>query len=395
MKIITFFVSFLLCMHFFYPPSACSSELRFIPDPSQDAKPQTLKVLLAKEQEAVLVEVKGGYYVYDTRNGCLLTSDKIAKRDYVAFEPKGIAWGQRFLDVTGIRIVPREAKSMLLINGIAHWGCVEIHAIRDKLAVVNEVDVERYLKSILPSQFSDELHSEVMEAVAITARTHAYFLAQRDPKALWHVEASAVGYDGNALATQNPFVEQAIYITRHISMIFKGSSFPAMWTKDSTGKTANYDTIFRKAAKTPHAVTLPVAVQERPQHGWFFEMSKRELAQIAGAQKLTELSVFQDKESQRVYAVRLKDGNETRTIDFFTLQKAVGSSHLKSNDFSVEVKGDKVCFKGYGEGHGVGLCLYNATRFALKGEKAEQILLHFFPEASLKRNLPEEMAGQL
>ena len=81
-----------------------------------------------------------------------------------------------FPGIFQIRLVPADAQSTILVDGIEYRGCVEVYDFKGKLYVVNEVDIERYLKSIMTSQFINEIDEEVMDAVAITARTNAYFL---------------------------------------------------------------------------------------------------------------------------------------------------------------------------------------------------------------------------
>ena len=46
--------------------------------------------------------------------------------------------------------------------------------------------------------------------------------------------------------------------------------------------------------------------------------------------------------------------------------------------------GDQIVFKGFGEGNGVGLCLFSASAMADKGEKAPKILSAFYPETQLE-----------
>ena len=58
---------------------------------------------------------------------------------------------------------------------------------------------------------------------------------------------------------------------------------------------------------------------------------------------------------------------------------------MKSNDFQIQVTSDKVIFKGFGEGNGVGLCLFSANAMADKGEKAPKIMTSFFPETKLEK----------
>jgi len=369
--------------------TASAAELKIHTDISQKEKPATIKVRLVKDKPSVLIETKGGYFVYNAQNGLLLNSSSSPKRHTASLHPDGISWGESFLGISSIRIVPADTSS-LLIDGIEYRGCIEVHGTQKGCLIINEVDIERYLKSILTFQLGEEIHNEVLEAAAIAARTYAYFCAKENSSSLWHVDAQEVGYSGAGLTLQNIPVEQAINHTRNMAMTFRGNLFPAAWTKNSAGKTAEFSAVFRKNVQTPRGVALPMTAKSRPRYGWFFEISKQQLAQVVGSQRIDDISLYQDKESEKIYAVQLKSDTGSRSVDFFTLQKALGSAKLKSNDFQISIAGDKVRFSGYGEGHGVGLCLESAKEFADQGEKAQQILSHFFPGHQLHCGLPSE-----
>src|SRR5579862_1931211 len=381
MKIIPLFLALTMTLGV---QSVYSAHMELYTDISQNIKPTTIKILIAKNKLSPLLEAKGNYGVYDPTNHLLLASGTASKRECVTPHEDGIMWGEQFPNIPSIRIVPQDAMSTILIDGIEYRGCIEMHAVKGELYIINEVDIERYLKSTLTFSFSEELDLEVFEAVAIAARTQAHYLLTRDPNAFWHVNAAEVGYEGSALTMQNLQMEHAINNTRNMILTYKGAAFPAAWTKDSAGKTATFSSIFRKEIKTPHGVVAPIAAIERDKHIWSFEITKRECAQVLSLSKITDISLFQDKESQKVYGMRLKNGEQARDIDFFALQDALGKGRLKSNDFTMEVKGEKITFTGYGEGHGVGLCLFSATFYADKGEKAQQILARFFPNTELQ-----------
>ena len=370
--------------------TANASELKIHTDISQKEKPATIKVRLLKDKSAILIESKGACNVYDAQNGLLLSAGSCAKRHTASYHPEGLSWGESFLGISSIRIVPTEANGSILIDGIEYRGCIELYGNQKGCSLINEVDIERYLKSTLTFQLAEELHSEVLEAAVIVARTYAYFCAKENRSSLWHIDAQDADYSGSGLTLQNIPVEQAIHDTRHMAMTFRGTLFPATWTKNSAGKTAEFSAIFRKNVEAPRGVELPMTAQARPRYGWFFEISKQQLAKVVGSQKIDDISLYQDKESEKIYAVQIKSDMGSRNIDFFTLQKALGSTKLKSNDFHVRIQGHKVCFTGYGEGHGVGLCLESAKEFADKGEKAQQILTHFFPGYQLHCGLPSE-----
>ena len=125
----------------------------------------------------------------------------------------------------------------------------------------------------------------------------------------------------------------------------------------------------------------PFAAHDRDKHGWTFTISKKDLAKRLGAARVSEFEVYQDEKSKKVYGARINAGQQQ--FDFAKLQSALGAVRLKSNDFTVVSNGEQIIFKGFGEGNGVGLCLFSATAMADIGEKAPKILAAFFPQTKL------------
>lgn len=354
-------------------------------DTSQKSKPATIKVLIDKQKPKVLLEAKGKYSVYNPQNDFLLTTGNSSNVHPITPSESGLKWGELFPGIYQIRLVPNDAQSTLLIDGIEYRGCIEVWDFKGKLYVVNEVDIERYLKSIMTSQFVSEIDEEVMDSIAIAARTNAYYLVSKKLQAPWHVDAHDVGYQGYAVTLQNLHVDRAVNNTRHMVMTYHGHPFPTTWTKDSAGKTADFTTIYRKDAEAPKGVETPFAAHDRDKRSWSFSIAKRDLAKALGASHVNAFDLYQDHKTQRVYGARLKDGANQHQFDFSKLQKALGAARLKSNDFNVSVQGDQIVFKGFGEGAGVGLCLYSASAMADKGDKAPKILSALYPDTQLEK----------
>ena len=353
-------------------------------DLSQESKPATIKVLLAKNAKEVLVDVKGSYEIFDPATGLAVFAGRMGSFHFVSPDDGGIRWGDNVLGTSQLRIVPTNAQTTVLINGIQYRGCVEIYNVNDELNVINEVDVENYLKSTLTLQFPKEADPEVLDALVIVARTQAYYFISRNPGVFWHVEANKVAYEGYGVVLQNVHIDRAVESTRHMVMTYKDTPFAATWTKNSAGKTASFASIFRKDVQTPAGVAAPLALRDKEASHWTCSLSKNQLANLVKTSKMTKIDLFSDKESAKVYAVRVHNGNAFQDIDFFHLQNAIGLQKLKSNEFTVKVKGDQIVFEGYGEGHGVGLCLYSAAKMSAKGLKAKEILSAFFPMSQLK-----------
>jgi stage II sporulation protein D len=354
-------------------------------DFSQKNKPATIKVLLCNQKKEVILEAKGRYYIYNPVDGLQIDSGTLSKREVVHISENGLSWGKDLPHgFFHFRIVPGDSQSSLLVNGMQYRGCLEVYQDKSALSVMNEIDVENYLKATLSPQFPHEKNQELLDAIAITARTNIYYLLSRNPGALWHIEAQDIGYQGIALCSQNPGLDRAIEATRHMILTYHNAPFAATWTKDSAGKTAPFHAIFRKEAPSPEGATATFALHDREKHQWSLAISKEQLAQIVHVKHVNGIDLFIEKTSNKVYALRIHDGLATKDIDFFSLQKALGAHKLRSNDFTIEVKKEYILFTGYGEGHGVGLCLYSAKQMAEHGEKAPKILATFFPQTELK-----------
>jgi stage II sporulation protein D len=175
-------------------------------------------------------------------------------------------------------------------------------------------------------------------------------------------------------------------------MTFKNQPFAATWTENSAGRTSTYSSIFRKQVVSPQGVPAPLAAKDREKHHWVVSLPKEELGKILGLSKIVTITPYLDHQSEKTYALRVSDGIKTQDLDFFALQQKIGASRLRSNDFEVEIKGDKVIFNGFGQGHGVGLCLYSARLMSQKGDGMAKILSYFFPNTQLQKMTTAQLA---
>lgn len=364
----------------------------FASDPSQKDKPATVKVLLERALPQFTLEMKGRHVIFDHFRGIQMSSNIVSRKavlcaDTYPDKRPCIKWGNRdsgLFPCQQLRFVPYDSKASILINGIQYHGCLEVYLNDGKFSLVNEVDVETYLKSTLSSAFPQPLHDEVLSSIAIVARTNAYFMGQRQKQAFWHVIAHDVGYKG-AAALAKPFIEHAVESTRHAILTYKGDPFAATWTQNSAGKTADFAAIFRKAVTSPPGVTAPIAAKDRDQSAWVCSLSKSLLAHAADLSTVTGIDLYITPDTEKVYAVKVTGEAEVKDFDFVTFQKILGANNLRSNDFTVKTEDDKLIFRGYGEGPGCGLCLYSAKAMAEKGDKAPQILQAFFPDTHLEK----------
>ena len=350
--------------------------------------PRNIQVLLEKETGEILLEVKGPYYIFNPHDGSRVASGLLGKRFMIRELENGLKWGEEFPGIHQIYIKPRSSETSIFINGIQYQGAIAIYGVSGTINVINELDIESYVKSLLTSRFPTPKEPEVMASLAILARTDAYYQATRATSSFWHVSAKETGYQGSALVISNSAVDHAVDSTRHLILVHpeEGKSLPfaTAYTEHSAGKTAAYETIFRKEAFAPEkGVSAPHAALAKMDSKWSYQIDKKALAQLLRVSQVKSIELFVDASSNKVYGIRVKDGSDQFDVDFLTLQNLLGPTHLQSSEFSVLTKDDAVIFNGFGKGHGVGLCLYSASAMAQNGENAVKILSKFFPETYL------------
>jgi stage II sporulation protein D len=342
-----------------------------------------MMVLLHRQASEVLLEAKGKYEIFYPLDGTKISSGINSNRHTISATEYGLKWGEEFKGLHQLRFVPAESTSSLLVNGIQYAGCIEVKSNDGKLNIINEVGVEPYLKSTLSSMFPQAIPQEAMNAIAIVARTNAYFIGSRNKQAAYHVVASDVGYKGTSFLPKK-HVDRAVEITDHLIMKYNDEPFAATWTQNSAGKTVSFAAI-HKALNSPPGVTAPIAAKDRQQSKWSCALPKTLLAQATDLPEITGIDLYVSQQAEKVYLVKVTGEALVKEFDFTTFQKIVGAQKLRSNDFTVMTKGDEIVFTGFGEGPGVGLCLYSAKAQAEKGEKAPQILQAFFPETKLEK----------
>lgn len=360
----------------------------------ETAGPAMVKVLLKKNTEGSLVEVRGSYRVLDPLKNKVISSGVKGKRFYLYPHKEGIKWGEDFLGIYQIKIIPSSKESSVLVDGVQYKGNIEVYHIDERITVINEVDVENYLKAILTPRFAHHIHEVVMDSLAIVARTNVYYQVLHNKDAYWHVEAQDVDYKGFAATLFNSNVDRAVDNTRFLVMTYEKQPFATTWNENCAGKTASYHSIFRKNVSTPGGVKSAFAERARKEHHWSFSVSKSKIAELAHTNRVTNLDLYIDGNSEKVYAIRVQDGSHCKEIDFFHLQQGLGKNILLSNDFTISVEGNSIIFDGFGEGCSVGLCIYSATQMAKRGDTAPEILATFYPYSHLEQihSLPERNA---
>ena len=189
------------------------------------------KVLLAKVQKSLQVDVNGAHNIYDPYTGKKLDAAFVSSSYPLVPTIDGIKWGQEFPGVYQIVVIPDDDNGGVTVNGTTYGGVVAFYQVEDKLAVVNWISLDELTSSLLSSNFlpKDAYQKETIAAYAIALRSLVYNQMMNSDTPFWDVRADECGYQGKAVTRVDlPFID-AMRATKKIVMIGGGSS-PALKT---------------------------------------------------------------------------------------------------------------------------------------------------------------------
>jgi Stage II sporulation protein. len=201
------------------------------------ATPPKIRVLIVHDKQGVVLEVKGKYKMHDPHNGDHLTTRFVGKRKFIQAVRDGLKWGEEFPGVHQLMIVPDEKSTTTIVDGIEYKGPIYVYDIGGTISIINEVGIEDYLSSTLAQKYAQDTSPELLNAIAITARTAAYYAVENPKNQYWSVDSQQIGYQGAAVIVSNSEMEKAINETRYMIMSNAApgevqiNPFPAEWNK--------------------------------------------------------------------------------------------------------------------------------------------------------------------
>lgn len=204
--------------------------------------PPTIRVLVIHDKEGVDLEVRGKYSLFDPYTDSYISSRFVGKNRYIQALSDGLKWGEAFPGLYQIKIRPDESNTLTIVDGREYEGSIYVYDIGGTISVVNQLPIEEYVRSVLAAYQERHLEPETLAALAIVARTNAYFQAVNPRNTYWAVDAQKVGFKGRTFVPL--IIDDAARLTRYMIMsrtgVYEGAAtpFPAQFDQLSPGQSA-------------------------------------------------------------------------------------------------------------------------------------------------------------
>ena len=302
--------------------------------------------------------------------------------------------------------------SSLSVNGKPYRGRFRFlpTSAPGEFDVINDVDIDGYLKSVVPREMFPDWHPQAYAAQAIVARTYALYTAKTSAAQEWDLFPDTRSQVYGGLASESAKSVQAVDETAGV-VVAHGQPghekiFKAYFSACCGGVTQSAWDAFGDAYSIPLSErNVGPVCNVAPRFNWGpIVVKKDELTRRFRAWGASKDRV--ERNMLPVQTVRVAAANRHgRPVRFEVVDvkgntyswrseelrwavnaEAAKGTTLNSSFCKIVDEGDSIRFlDGHGHGHGVGMCQWCAQTRALSGWPHENIVLSSFPASKLVR----------
>jgi len=277
------------------------------------------------------------------------------------------------------------------ISGKKYRGKIECWAKGGRLVLVNVVDLEDYLKGVVPKEMGPNFPEEALKAQAVIARTYALKHLKRHSREGYDLCDTQHCQVYGGVNVENPKTTRAVTETYGIVLMYKGELVNAFYTASCGGRTASSKEAWGR--RIPYLVShADPFCKSIGDFSWKASVSLRTLTYLlrevgVSCGNIKKVYVYKKTGSGRVSRVAIVGNCGRKILKVSTFKYALNRDklRLKSTLFRIKVNGSKVYFYGKGFGHGVGLCQWGAYGMAKQGYTWRQILKFYYPGVLLRK----------
>ncbi len=268
-------------------------------------------------------------------------------------------------------------------------GLVTVSVEGGLLRLVNTVDVEAYLPSVVSAELSGA-PSAALEAQAIVSRTFALAGRRRHAREGYHLcdLTHCQWYRGHEPGQEA--AEAAVAKTRGQVLLVGGVALKSAFFHASCGgHTSAARDVFGEDGAGPgvsDATTRGPACREAPDFEWTWQVERGELASALGLEPEGDAFVPLARDrGGRVLEVLCFGRRFSGAAFASRVGRAFGWQRLRSLAVTATEREGVVSFEGRGAGHGVGFCQRGAQQLAREGADAASLLGRYFPDCRVRQ----------
>lgn len=289
-------------------------------------------------------------------------------------------------------------------------------------SLVNIIDMETYIYSVVANEVGDSFEVEAIKAQALAARSYALYNSKKFIDKGYNLTSDAISqvYRGNKGVSQK--IKDAVDETRGEVIVYNDEIIDATYGSTSGGATAAAEDTWGKAFPYLIAKSDPYSLNS-PRVNWTYKTNTglidQNLSKGTNMSNFTSI-VFNKNELGRIVSVGVEYAGGKVSLRAERFRSLMGVSNLKSTKFEINspslmdgtnqneslyksclLQGygrasdsftlynnggnDEVEFVGMGVGHGVGMSQYGANEMAKQNFNYRDIVRFYYEGAEVKK----------
>jgi stage II sporulation protein D len=276
-----------------------------------------------------------------------------------------------------------------------HWYRGHVRLLRGYggLTVINDLNLEDYLASVIGKEMYPTWPIEALKAQAVASRSYALYRKQYPKYKLFDVLSTTTsqvyaGLDAEANSTQ-----EAVKATSREVLTYQGKVIEAVFHASSGGHTENSEDVWMKSV--PYLRGVPDFDQSAPVYQWTLNLTMAQLRQrITGLGDIISMSPVKTSATGRIQTIKVQGSRGNLLMKGKDIRTALG---LKSALFAAQpefspmaaapgtkTKPSGFLINGRGSGHGLGMSQWGANGLASQGKTYREILVHYFQGVTIQ-----------
>lgn len=346
---------------------------------------KNLKISSSSDYVRVLIKIENNNFKINSESG-LRVIDKNDSR--VVFETK--SGGLNFYPekIKNIYLIESD-KNVLYLNNIGYRGKFELHNVLGKIYIINIINIEEYLYSVVPSEMPSSWNIEALKAQAVASRTYSYYhLLNNKSKNIYDLDSTTNFQVYKGISSESESSIKAVSETSGIIMTYNYEPIMAFFHSTSGGKTADDKDVW-PGTDLPYLESVECNYGENSPHNeWLSDLSINEIRDALSKKykRIGNIKKISFKKSNdRVVEVTIIHANGSIKLTGNSFRMMFPPQKLKSTYFTAKKDKDTLIINGRGWGHGVGMSQWGAKGRAEKGIKYDEILNYYYKNIKFKK----------
>jgi len=332
--------------------------------------------------------------ISDARTGGLLARNIPVHEGTQVVPFKGIIKiGSRIFDSEEVRVSPSRGGDLVL-GGTAYRGELFIANTGEGLDVINKLELEDYLKGVVPREMNYLWPVAALKAQAIASRSFVLYEALRRRNKDYDITADTFSQVYGGVSGERWRATRAVEATKGKVLEYEGEVLPAYFHSCCGGHTENIARIWGENFGASGIDMEPLkgvrcgSCRWSPHFRWQIRIAAKTIAQKLKEKDypidgINEIREGERDDSGRLECVRVRSGDKWFEIPAEEFRAVTGRKYLRSANFRIKKYPFFYFFSGYGWGHGVGMCQWGAFGLSVRRKSAERILSYYYPGARI------------